>query len=103
MDSTESIIKGKAEKYAGSKTLICPFEAYEGYLAGYNECLKDQAKINLQKSIEIKAEADSKLEPYVMKIDTLTKELKKEKEKHGNNGNGNSGGNNGNGNGHGNH
>ena len=112
MDTTENIVKGKAEKYIGTKSLICPFEAYEGYIAGYNECLKDQAKISLQKIRDAQAEVESKLEPYAMKIETLSKELQKEKEKNGNAGPGNNsgngnqnpggGGNNGNGNGNGN-
>lgn len=111
METTENIVKGKAEKYTSTKTLICPFEAYEGYIAGYNECLKDQSKISLQKIRDAQAEVESKLEPYAIKIETLSKELQKKKEKNGNAGPGNNsgngnqnpggGGNNGNGNGHG--
>lgn len=118
MNTTEQEIKQQAELYVQSKSLINPFEAYEGFIAGYNAALRKQSKIFLQESVRIKEQAE-------MKVSQVAVELQKEREKNtnagpgnnngngntnpggGNNGNGNSGNNdngngNGNGNGHGN-
>lgn len=114
MNTTEQEIKQQAESYVQSRPLINPYEAYEGYIAGYNAALRKQSKTFLQESVRIKEQAE-------MKASQLADALQKEREKNsnagpgnnsgngntnpggGNNGNGNSGNNgNGHGNGHGN-
>lgn len=101
MTPTQDYIKERAVEYVNARAFINPYEAYEGFIAGFNECMKTQNKIMLQKIQEIKNSSENR-ESF------LQQELKKEKEKKknanagpGNNsGNGNNGnGNNGNGNG----
>ena len=97
MNTTEQEIKQQAELYVQGKSLINPFEAYEGFIAGYNAALRKQSKTFLQESVRIK-------ELEEIKVSQLADALQKEREKNfnagpgNNNGNGNTnpGGNNGN-------
>ena len=86
MNTTEQEIKQQAELYVQSKTLINPFEAYEGFIAGYNAALRKQTKTFLQESVRIKEQAE-------VKVLQLSDVLKKEREKNSNAGPGNNSGN----------
>ena len=86
MTPTQDYIKERAVEYVNARAFINPYEAYEGFIAGFNECMKTQNKIMLQKIQEIKNSSENR-ESF------LQQELKKEKEKNQNAGPGNNSGN----------